>query len=65
MAHRTITFIRQPDGFTVREFVEGTLEAVQSMTFERAFKRMTELKNEGFALSGETRFRRYVYEKEV
>lgn len=47
--YREISFKRIPDGFRMKERdVNGCLVAVSSISFEAGFRRMSELKAEGF-----------------
>lgn len=63
---RKITFTKREAGtFLVVELANNNTHSDRSIVAaETAFRRMTELKNEGFKLEYEDVGRRYVYEKE-
>jgi hypothetical protein len=52
---RRITFKRSEGSFIVREVIDGRLEATYRDSFERGYRRMTELVDEGFRESREPR----------
>jgi hypothetical protein len=48
MNNRKVAFARRPGGFLVRETKDEKLEAVYLASYEKAFRMMTDLQNEGF-----------------
>jgi hypothetical protein len=51
---RRVTFKRSEGSFIVREFINGWLETTYRDSFERGYRRMNELVDEGFREREET-----------
>lgn len=65
MPQRKVTFDKRTSGaFKMRELVGGRLEHTSIVNADYAFRRMTELKNEGFREAPTEVRSTYVYVKE-